>query len=104
MCSYRAMLQINCDGEPMRDTHFSFSVLPRRLRLHLPHPQLLSQPRPERQRLSQLWEQQVGRGCIWEHFAPQVRAQLVLAKLVSGLPWAALWPVGSAAHPHQTCF
>lgn len=37
-------LQINCDGEPMRDTHFSFKVLPHRLRLHMPQPKLLRQP------------------------------------------------------------
>lgn len=36
--------QINCDGEPMRDTHFSFKVLPQRLRLHMPQPKLLRQP------------------------------------------------------------
>lgn len=39
-----AGLQINCDGEPMRDTHFSFKVLPHRLRLHMPQPKLLRQP------------------------------------------------------------
>ena len=27
----------------MRDTHFSFKVLPRRLRLHMPQPKLLRQ-------------------------------------------------------------
>ena len=90
------MLQINCDGEPVRDTHFSFSVLPQRLRLHLPHPQLLSQPRPERQRLSQLWEQQVGKG-LSLHLVPHPCACLGLAKPVAELPWAALWPGDSAA-------
>ena len=38
------LLQINCDGEPMRSTHFSFKVLPRRLLLHMPQPKLLRQP------------------------------------------------------------
>ncbi len=28
----------------MRDTHFSFKVLPQRLRLHMPQPKLLRQP------------------------------------------------------------
>ncbi|KAL3163388.1 hypothetical protein ABBQ32_009773 [Trebouxia sp. C0010 RCD-2024] len=37
-------LQINCDGEPMRATHFTFKVLPQRLRLHMPQPKLLRQP------------------------------------------------------------
>ena len=37
-------MQINCDGEPMRATHFSFKVLPQRLRLHMPQPKLLRQP------------------------------------------------------------
>ena len=37
-------MQINCDGEPMRATHFTFKVLPRRLRLHMPQPTLLRQP------------------------------------------------------------
>ena len=58
-CLRAGEAQVNCDGEPLRDTHFSFGIVPQRLRLHVPHPQLLSQPRPERQRLSQLWEQQV---------------------------------------------
>lgn len=42
--SAQLVLQINCDGEPMRDTHFSFKVLPRRLLLHMPQPRLLRQP------------------------------------------------------------
>lgn len=37
-------MQINCDGEPMRATHFTFKVLPQRLRLHMPQPKLLRQP------------------------------------------------------------
>ena len=37
-------MQINCDGEPMRASHFSFKVLPQRLRLHMPQPKLLRQP------------------------------------------------------------
>lgn len=37
-------MQINCDGEPLRDTHFSFKVLPQRLLLHMPQPKLLRQP------------------------------------------------------------
>ncbi|KAK9802807.1 hypothetical protein WJX73_009820 [Symbiochloris irregularis] len=34
-------LQINCDGEPMRDTKFTFSVLKKRLMVHMPEPKLL---------------------------------------------------------------
>jgi diacylglycerol kinase family enzyme len=36
-------LQINRDGEPMRAKHFNFKVLPRRLEMHMPHTDLLSQ-------------------------------------------------------------
>ena len=34
-------MQVNVDGEPMVDTKFSFKVLPKRLRLHVPEPRLL---------------------------------------------------------------
>lgn len=37
-------MQINCDGEPMRASHFLFKILPQRLRLHMPQPTLLRQP------------------------------------------------------------
>ncbi|MBL9122177.1 MAG: hypothetical protein JNG90_01005, partial [Planctomycetaceae bacterium] len=43
-------LYINLDGEPLRDTHFRFGVLPRRLPVILPQPsgpdRAWSQPEP----------------------------------------------------------
>ena len=59
--SLKEMLQVNCDGEPVKAKDFSFSILPSRLRLHVPHAPLLSKQRPERQRLSHLWEDQARR-------------------------------------------
>ncbi len=39
-----SMVQINRDGEPMRDTKLEFRILPKRLRVHMPEPSLLRQP------------------------------------------------------------
>ena len=35
------MSQVNCDGEPKNAKRFKFSVLPKRLRVHMPKAQLL---------------------------------------------------------------
>lgn len=44
-------VQVNVDGEPVYDTNFKFEVLPKRLRLHVPEPRLLtSSSQPEREK------------------------------------------------------
>ena len=44
MPSHVSPVQINRDGEPMRDTKLEFRILPKRLKVHMPEPSLLRQP------------------------------------------------------------
>ena len=39
--------QINCDGEPLNEKKYSFSVLPKRLLVHMPDPKLLAKTTKE---------------------------------------------------------
>ena len=90
-----AALQINRDGEPMRDTKLEFRILPKRLKVHMPEPSLLKQPSKRGLAAQQAYKQKLaassGEGKrparkenppVWQH--PIVTAGLKNA-LVMGL-------------------
>ncbi|KAK9822273.1 hypothetical protein WJX74_002034 [Apatococcus lobatus] len=89
-------LQINRDGEPMRDTKLQFRILPKRLKVHMPEPSLLKQPSKRGMAAQQAYKQKLASSSsgdgkrparkekppVWQH--PIVTAGLKNA-LVMGL-------------------